>query len=75
MGKGPDHDIITSQFPAMSERREYVNQSGLSRAAIFHAVEGSLARLKTSYIDLLHIHRFDFTVPPEETMEALHDLV
>ena len=59
----------------MSERREYVNQSGLSRAAIFHAVEGSLARLKTSYIDLLHIHRFDFTVPPEETMKALHDLV
>ena len=59
----------------MNERKEYVNQSGLSRAAIFHAVEGSLARLKTSYIDFLHIHRFDFTVPPEETMKALHDLV
>ncbi|KAL1713408.1 NADP-dependent oxidoreductase domain-containing protein [Schizophyllum commune] len=75
VGKGPDHDTITSQFPDMSERKEYVNQSGLSRAAIFHAVEGSLARLNTSYVDLLHIHRFDSNVPPEETMKALHDLV
>ncbi|KAL1738354.1 NADP-dependent oxidoreductase domain-containing protein, partial [Schizophyllum fasciatum] len=44
-------------------------------AAIFNAVEGSLARLNTSYIDLYQIHRFDFTTPPEETMKALHDLV
>ena len=29
----------------------------------------------TSYIDLYQIHRFDATVPPEETMKALHDLV
>jgi len=48
---------------------------GLSRQAIFSAVEASLARLDTPYIDLLQIHRFDDTVPPEETMEALHDLV
>lgn len=49
--------------------------SGLSRQAIFNAVEASLKRLDTPYIDLLQIHRFDATVPPEETMEALHDLV
>ena len=64
-----------AQFPAINERKEYINQSGLSRAAIFHAVEGSLARLNTSYIDLLQIHRFDANTPPEETMKALHDLV
>ncbi|KAI5892497.1 Aldo/keto reductase [Schizophyllum commune H4-8] len=76
VGKGPDHDVMTwAQFPTINERKEYINQSGLSRAAIFHAVEGSLARLNTSYIDLLQIHRFDFNTPPEETMKALHDLV
>ncbi|CAA9957140.1 Aldo-keto reductase [Pyrenophora teres f. maculata] len=50
-------------------------QKGLSRTAIFHAVEASLERLQTSYIDVLHIHRYDDTVAPEETMLALHDLV
>ncbi|KAI4209092.1 MAG: hypothetical protein LQ351_007928 [Letrouitia transgressa] len=49
--------------------------AGLSRAAIFSAVDASLKRLATPYIDLLQIHRFDRTVPPEETMAALHDLV
>ena len=48
---------------------------GLSRGAIFAAVEASLERLNTTYIDLLQIHRFDPTVPPKKTMKALHDLV
>lgn len=48
---------------------------GLSRAAIFHAVNASLARLETDYLDVLQIHRFDPTVPIEETMKALDDLV
>ena len=50
-------------------------QAGLSRAAIFNAVDASLKRLDTPYIDLLQIHRFDPNVPIEETMKALHDLV
>lgn len=54
---------------------DYVNQKGLSRQGIFSAVEASLKRLQTPYIDLLQIHRFDKTVPVEETMKALHDLV
>lgn len=61
--------------PNLKDTREYVNQSGLSRAAIFNAVNASLARLETSYIDLLQIHRYDPDTPPEETMKALHDLV
>lgn len=59
----------------MRASKDYINQGGLSRQAIFTAVEASLARLETSYVDLLQIHRFDATVPIEETMEALHDLV
>jgi aryl-alcohol dehydrogenase-like predicted oxidoreductase len=47
----------------------------LSRQAIFNAVDASLKRLDTPYIDLLQIHRFDPNTPLEETMEALHDLV
>ena len=49
--------------------------SGLSRGAIFTAVEASLERLGTTYIDVLQIHRYDETVSAEETMGALHDLV
>ncbi|KAL4893691.1 NADP-dependent oxidoreductase domain-containing protein [Aspergillus ambiguus] len=59
----------------MQADKEYVNQFGLSRQAIFNAVDASLKRLNTSYIDLFQIHRFDPLTPIEETMEALHDLV
>ncbi|TFK52685.1 Aldo keto reductase [Heliocybe sulcata] len=67
--------IRTTAMPGLDKLKEYVNQSGLSRAAIFNAVNASLERLQTSYIDLLQIHRFDPQAPVEETMKALHDLV
>ena len=51
------------------------NQGGLSRAHIMQAVEDSLERLGTDYIDLYQIHRWDYNTPIEETLEALHDLV
>lgn len=59
----------------IARSKEYVNRGGLSRTAIFEAVEASLGRLEMEYLDLLQIHRFDPFTPIEETMEALHDLV
>jgi aryl-alcohol dehydrogenase-like predicted oxidoreductase len=51
------------------------NGAGLSRKAIFGEVDNSLRRLGTDFVDLYQIHRWDPTVPIEETMEALHDVV
>ena len=51
------------------------NQGGLSRVHIMQAVEDSLRRLGTDYIDLYQIHRWDPETPIEETLEALHDVV
>jgi len=48
---------------------------GLSRGHIMQAIDASLRRLGCDYVDLYQIHRFDPTVPVEETMEALHDVV
>ncbi len=51
------------------------NTGGLSRKSLFTAVDASLKRLGTDYIDLYQIHRWDRFTPIEETMEALHDIV
>ena len=49
--------------------------AGLSRGAILAQADASLRRLGVDHIDLYQIHRSDPSVPVEETMEALHDLV
>lgn len=51
------------------------NNQGLSRVHILDAIDQSLRRLGTDYVDLYQIHRWDDETPIEETMEALHDVV
>ena len=51
------------------------NDKGLSRKHIMSAIDASLQRLGTDYVDLYQIHRWDPTTPIEETLEALHDVV
>ncbi len=52
-----------------------VNNRGLSRKHILDSIDRSLKRLKTDYVDLYQIHRFDPETPIEETLEALNDVV
>ena len=51
------------------------NDGGLSRKHIMAAIDASLRRLGTEYVDLYQIHRWDYETPVEETMAALHDVV
>ena len=51
------------------------NDRGLSRKHLFDAIDASLRRLGTDYVDLYQIHRFDPHTPIEETLEALNDIV
>jgi 1-deoxyxylulose-5-phosphate synthase len=64
--------VATKVYGSM---RDEPNGSGLSRKAIFHELEDSLRRLRSDYVDLYQIHRWDYNTPIEETLEALHDTV
>ena len=68
------HDVvIASKFGMPMGEDPYT--SGGSRKYIMQAVEDSLRRLNTDYIDLYQMHRPDAATPIEETMRALDDLV
>lgn len=64
--------IATKLFNPMGDGP---NDKGLGRKHVMDAIDASLKRLGTDYVDLYYIHRFDYETPIEETMEALHDVV
>jgi aryl-alcohol dehydrogenase-like predicted oxidoreductase len=68
-------DEIVIATKAFFAWRNAPNTGLLSRKALFQAIDDSLTRLGTDYVDLYQIHRFDQSTPVEETMEALHDIV
>ncbi len=67
-----DTVIATKVFNAMGPGP---NDSGMSRVHIMHAVEDSLRRLGTDYLDLYYIHHVDIQTPLEEMLRAFDDLV
>jgi aryl-alcohol dehydrogenase (NADP+) len=71
-GKRDDFILATKCFVPMGSRPF---QGGSSRRHVLNAVEASLRRLGTDYIDLYQLHGFDPTTPVDETLEALDQLV
>jgi aryl-alcohol dehydrogenase-like predicted oxidoreductase len=72
---GPSRDRVVIGTKVFNAMGDDPNQRGLSRKHIFHAIDDSLRRLGTDYVDLYQIHRFDAETPVEETLEALNDVV
>ena len=66
-------EILTKVFFPTGPRGH--NDTGLSRKHILESIDGSLARLKTEYVDLYQAHRYDVETPLEETMQAFADVV
>lgn len=68
-------DKIVIATKARGEMGDGPNDSGLSRAHLMHALEASLRRLQTDYIDLYQLHWPDADTPLEETLRVLDDMV
>ena len=72
---GPTRDKVVIATKVFFPLGDDPNQQGLSRKHILHAIDDSLRRLGTDYVDLYQIHRFDYGTPIEETLGALDHVV
>lgn len=71
-GRRKNFIVATKLFGAVGPG---VNDRGSSRSHIMNAIENSLRKLKTDYVDIYQVHRWDPETPIEETLGALDDLV
>lgn len=69
-----EHFVVATKYTLFT-RRDDPNMSGNHRKNMVQALEASLKRLGTEYIDLYWVHAWDFTTPVEEVMRAMDDLV
>jgi aryl-alcohol dehydrogenase-like predicted oxidoreductase len=87
-GNGSGEEVLGALLKEMARREDVVIATkvglrsrpgpygvGLSRKAVLDELDASLRRLGTDHVDLYQIHRWDPTVPVEETMEVLHSTV
>ena len=66
-------EILTKVFGPTGPKGH--NDVGLSRKHVLEAINGSLTRLRTDYVDVYQAHRYDYDTPLEETMQAFADIV
>ncbi len=67
---GPSRDRVVIATKLFNPMGDDPNQKGLSRKHIMHAIDDSLRRLGTDYVDLYQIHRFDYQTPIEDIARA-----
>ncbi|WP_035061181.1 aldo/keto reductase [Andreprevotia chitinilytica] len=73
--KARDQVVLASKFTFNLDPVANANGGGNGRKNILRAVEGSLKRLNTDYLDLYYLHAWDMITPVEEVMRTLDDLV
>jgi 1-deoxyxylulose-5-phosphate synthase len=72
--KGRRDQVVLASKVGM-QKSDDPSLNGLSRTAITHAVEGSLKRLQTDYLDLYYLHAPDYDTPLEESLAVMGELV
>jgi len=69
-----EHFVLATKYTLFT-RRDDPNFSGNHRKNMVQALEASLKRLDTDFIDLYWLHAWDFTTPEDEVLRALDDMV
>ena len=69
-----DHFVVGTKY-SLNVRDGDLNAGGNHRKSLVQALEASLRRLRTDYVDVLWLHAWDYLTPPEEVMRALDDQV
>ena len=72
--KDREHFVVATKYTLFTKRDD-PNFSGNHRKNMVQALDASLKRLKTDYVDLYWLHAWDFTTPEEEVLRVLDDMV